>query len=156
MVQITIDNFWSNVCSTPPASDADVKKIEEIIQIKLPDFYVALIQKHDGGNIYADSFFYFDVYKNCKCKGSIGLMYSLSNGEESILRDWLYPSEFFPKGLVAFADDGGGNLTCFDYRNTKENPPVVFWSCEDDEGEDVHFIANNFEEFINMLHKPED
>ena len=39
------------------------------------------------------------------------------------------PAEFFPKNLVAFGRDRGGNKICFDYRlnPTTDNPPVVYW-----------------------------
>ncbi|WP_218459882.1 SMI1/KNR4 family protein [Rickettsia sp. TH2014] len=58
------------------------------------------------------------------------------------------PAEFFPKNLVAFGIDGGGNKICFDYRadpNT-DNPPVVYWIIGYNEGEDISFLAYNFEE----------
>jgi hypothetical protein len=76
--------------------------------------------------------------------------------EETVEQYLFDPPEFFPENLVSFAGDGGGNLICFDYRATKENPPIVFWCHDDSEGEDVHFVANSFEEFINMLHESEE
>ena len=67
------------------------------------------------------------------------------------------PPEFFPKGLVAFGEDGGGDFICFDYREGKDNPnpPIVYWRHDANEGEDVSFIAKDFETFIGML-KSED
>ena len=49
-------------------------------------------------------------------------------------------------------------MICFDYRKnqTTDNPPIVIWNHDMGLEHRVVFIANNFEEFINMLHEPED
>ena len=68
------------------------------------------------------------------------------------------PAEFFPKNLVAFGRNGGSDLICFDYRaepNT-DNPPVVYWIFGRNEGEDISFLANSFEEFLGILKEPEE
>jgi|LakMenEpi03Aug12_release.lakeMendotaPanAssembly.Ray.scaffolds.fasta_scaffold30667_3 hypothetical protein len=72
-------------------------------------------------------------------------------GENEILDHIQNPSEFFPKGLIPFAPDGGGNYVCFDYRHCKENPPIVFWHHGFEEGKDVFYLADSFEEFISGL-----
>lgn len=158
MVQVSnniLDNFWSCENDDAPAEMVDIRKIELFTGIKLPASYVAIMKLHDGGDITKDSF-YYQNHDNEQFNGNIGKMFKVLNGYESILGDLLNPPEFFPEGLIPFADDGGGNLTCFDYRHCKENPPIVFWVHDDPEGEDVHFVSDNFEEFINMLHEPED
>ena len=152
MVQIKPSNFWSSDCSNLPISRTDITKIEQSIHARLPKLYVSLMSIHDGGWVVKDCFSYFDRYKNRCEKGNIGIMYSLIKGEESVLQDFVEPPEFFPEGLVSFADDGGGNLVCFDYRENKSDPPVVFWVCGDSIGEDTHFLAKNFEGFVDMLY----
>ena len=57
--------------------------------------------------------------------------------------------------MVHMAPDGGGNYICFDYRNCKENPSIVYWDHSVEEHEGIFFLANSFEEFINSL-KSED
>ena len=79
---------------------------------------------------------------------------NLQSGEEP---DW--PIEYrFEDGLIPFGENGGGDYICFDYRNDKttDNPPIVIWNHDMGLKHRVVFIANNFEEFINMLHEPED
>ena len=39
---------------------------------------------------------------------------------------------------------------------TTDNPPIVIWNHDMGLKYRVVFIAKNFEEFINMLHEPED
>lgn len=159
MVQI-IKNFWNEngiVYSQP--KEEEVLFIEKHIGIKLPQSYIALMLQHNGGNVVNSNFIYLDKYNKDIEIGSIGTMLHLTWNEYPYDSVWgLYsnPPEFFPKGLIPFADDGGGNLTCFDYRKTKKEPPIVFWVHDEPEGEDIHFIADSFEEFINMLHKCED
>lgn len=77
-----------------------------------------------------------------------------------------------PAELVPFAFDPAGNLICFDYKNDKNNPVVVFWEHENagekemllrEEGlteeqveerarENVFYIADTFTDFLNKLH----
>jgi hypothetical protein len=63
------------------------------------------------------------------------------------------PDHFTP-GLISFADDGGSNLSCFDYRARRDDPdpPIVFWhhelhSC----GEEPFFVAENFRAFLASI-----
>ena len=154
MVQVVSNEFWESGNNSAPADIIDIKKIENFSKIKLPYSYIDIMKLHDGGYVNNTTFKYYD-YDNNECSGSIGIMYKVLNGYESILGDLIDPPEFFPKDLIPFADDGGGDLTCFDYRNCKENPPIVFWVCGEPEGEDTHFVANSFDEFLGMLHEPE-
>ena len=64
----------------------------------------------------------------------------------------------FEDGLIPFGENGSGDMICFDYRKdrTTDNPPIVIWNHDMGLEHRVVFIANNFEEFINMLHEPED
>lgn len=158
MVQI-MKNFWNVIGGYPATTNDEISIVENKIGVKLPLHYLNLMMQHNGGMVTYSNFTYFDKYKKSEEIGSIGCMLHLKWNEypyDSILGLCLNPPEFFPRDLVPFADDGGGNLTCFDYRRTKKNPPIVFWVHDDPEGEDLHFIANNFEEFINMLYESND
>ncbi len=68
------------------------------------------------------------------------------------------PPEFFPEGLIAFAETGGGDSICFDYRESRDNPnpPIVYWDHEADAGKDVSFISKDLKSFLSMLKEPED
>ncbi|MDR1488613.1 MAG: SMI1/KNR4 family protein [Holosporales bacterium] len=65
---------------------------------------------------------------------------------------------YFEERLIPFGDTGGGDFICFDYRNHDgDNPPIILWTHDVyDNSKRISFIANNFEEFINMLHEPEN
>ena len=154
MVQIKNKDFWKYDENRAGTSIEDIKNVENKLDIKFSKKYVELMIEHNGGRVKKNIFEYFDKYENKIFEGNIYLL-PLNRPDFSLLETYSDPPEFFPEGLVPFADDGGGNLTCFDYRKTKENPSIVFWVHDDPEGEDVHFVANNFDDFVAMLRKPE-
>lgn len=131
-----------------------MSEFEQNEGIKLPSHYKEIVRFRDGGILEKNTFSYEkegeideDIVGEFLCwqKETLPHYYSyLPNA----YRD---PPEFFPQGLIPFAPDGGGNYICFDYRNCKENPPIVFWHHEVEENEGVFHLANSFDEFINNL-----
>ena len=133
--------------------------IQNSINIKLPKTFINFVRECDGGSPSLCDFEYWDEYKNKIRIDCVGMFLSLSPRDYSdFYHAWLSPPEFFPKDLVAFADTGGGDLICFDYRNNTDdaNPPIVYWNHESDTGKDVSFIAKDFETFLTMLKEPND
>jgi hypothetical protein len=63
------------------------------------------------------------------------------------------PPEGLTPGLVPFADEGSGNLLCFDWRRNRSDldPPVVFWAHDWIDEDPVVVLANNFEAFVELL-----
>lgn len=105
-----------------PISEEAVAKVEACWRIRFPDDYRALVLAFDEGTPDTDVFHLPDgdrvLFSN---------LFSL-NPESSfnILHAWVSRFEYLPARIFPFADDGGGNFYCFDYRETDENPPVVF------------------------------
>lgn len=146
------------------ASLYNIRDLEYSCCIKLPDVYVSFILKHNGATLINDVFDYDDP--NCASgKNADALAFvnvekikhridNIQSGEEPDL-----PIEYrFEDGLIPFGENGGGDMICFDYRKDKttDNPPIVIWNHDMGLKHRVVFIANNFDEFINMLHEPED
>jgi hypothetical protein len=114
----------------------------------------------DGGYLARDAFVYFNKNKQEKRYWGTGIMFHLSRKYDY---DNMYDiisnrSEFFGDKLIPFACDGGGNLVCFDYTTSFgfDNPTVAFWIHDDPKGKGVHFIADNFSKFLEMLYKSRD
>lgn len=65
-----------------------------------------------------------------------------------------YNDDWWPKWLIPFGYDGGGNSFCFSKENGK-----IYYVFEDDEDESgnvpVQLLNNNFIEFINYMVKDE-
>jgi hypothetical protein len=124
---------------------------------------VQFITKHNGANLNARIFDYIDPNRGNR-KNSDAFAFdsaeeiqprieNVKSGEEP---DWDIKYRF-EDGLIPFGGNGGGDMICFDYRNHDgDNPPIVIWNHDMGFEHRVVFIANNFEEFINMLHEPED
>jgi hypothetical protein len=154
-------NTWNKAMEDKPGCLIDnIEAIEVEKSIKFPEMYLEMMLIQNGGYLNKYCFEYIDMYRSETIgEGAVFLSIGSHSPErfyETIEQYLSDAPEFFPENLIPFAEDGCGNLTCFDYRNTRKDPPIVFWCHEDSEGEDVHFIANSFEEFINMLHEPED
>jgi hypothetical protein len=124
--------------------------------IILPQEYIKLVRFRDGGLLKKDLFFYQDSREMRNCVADFLCWQKETLGEnECVPYEVNNPPEFFPKRLIPFAPDGGGNYVCFDYRDCKENPPIVFWHHEIEENEGIFPLANSFDEFTNNL-KSED
>ena len=151
-------------CDEGKVSISFIRDLECKHHINLPKEYVAFICHHNGAHLNARIFDYDDP--NCEDgRNADALAFmkveaiqlridTVKSGEEP---DW--PIEYrFEDGLIPFGDNGGGDMICFDYRHDKttDNPPIVIWNHDMGLKHRVVFVANNFEEFINMLHEPED
>jgi hypothetical protein len=142
-----------------------INQIENKYAVKLPKRYVDFITKHNGACLYARVFNYMDPNRASNEFNSNSIAFdsveeilihieNIQSGEEP---DWDIKYRF-EDGLIPFGDNGGGDLICFDYRKNRDtdNPPIVIWNHDMGFEHRVVFIANSFEEFINMLHEPKD
>lgn len=148
-----------------PVDIVAIRIIEKTLGVKLPSTYVEFITKHNEAYLKNDCFDYLDV--NTKRQDTNGITFYDVTEILWIERTHLLNSmedgstiqhPYFEKGLVPFGGNGGGDSICFDYRNDPmEWPPVVFWSHDVwGDSERVSFIANSFEEFVEMLHESEE
>lgn len=139
------------------ASDLSIATAGNKMHVNLPELYIGLMKNCDAGAPIKTDFEYYDISHGCKISSALGCFLGFSDNEYNILDMFQNPPEFFPEGLIAFAETGNGDYICFDYREGKDNPDplVVYWSHEADVGKDISFIAKNFEEFLSMLKEPE-
>ncbi len=145
-----------------PVSLERIQYVESQIGVKLPKSYIDFILPNDEAYIEPGAFLYFDESFQEKAGAGVGVF--LKIGESKAFSDLLSKNirlqsyDFFPDGLMAFSQDGGGNLLCFDYRKGKDSldPPIVYWNHEAEEGKDVSFLANNFEAFLKILKTDEE
>ena len=142
----------------------EIKDFENKIGYKLPKNYIEFILKYNGSSInnYIYSFkIYSEKKKNFEGIYSVGVFLSFGMKLESI--EWYWDNKNsdlnypFPDNIVPFILGGEGNLICFDYRHVVkiEEPKVVYWNHEErgllDEGLEIYFIADSFDEFIEKL-----
>jgi len=137
-----------------------IEDFEKYIGFCLPNEYKKLLSKYDGLYPIEDSYDFINVYGE-KYEGAIAFI-SYGDGEMFDSQGITDPVNYGIPNLVAFGDFGNGDVICFDYRdNLKTCNPKVVHVYHDDytENEDgtssmtVNFVANSFEEFIDMLYE---
>jgi hypothetical protein len=141
------------------------------LNVIFPNLYINFIMNHNGASLSdRDCFNFYDNNKGCENTESIAFLniLQIKDDMESLSKqstdnpndsDVFKFYKYFDSRLIPFGETGGGDFICFDYRNNQktDNPPITYW-CHDAQEPDgrISFIANSFEEFINMLHESED
>ncbi|QOL19882.1 SMI1/KNR4 family protein [Candidatus Bodocaedibacter vickermanii] len=136
------------------------KKAEELMKVKLPCIFYNLIKEYDRGRpknneikLIMPGQKYYDV-------NQFGAFLSFNPRTMSyIVSDYLYKPEHQPQDerYVAFGETGNGDKFFFFYENGKDDPQpkVYYWAHEySDIDGGLVFLANSFEEFLDML-KPD-
>lgn len=151
-----------------PLDEKKLKKLDNF-PFKLPRNFIELLKISDGGRTdynHMDEVFGISTPAT-KMRNPKYDPYSFFNPPNTkeyfinyhdIINRYKEPPEGFPEGLVAFARDGGGNRTCFDYRKDPNtaNPPIVFWWIGGGLYGDIDHLADSFDEFIENLELQED
>lgn len=133
-------------------SEEQIIEVENIINFRFPYPFKKVLRFNNGGIPKKDAFEFWDESLKKNTRSGIGQFIPLlSTAYNSIVSLLKSPPEFFPANLVPFAEVGNGDLICFDYAKNEFNPPIVYWHHEYDEGEDVSFVAEDFNAFLNIL-----
>lgn len=134
------------------ASISQVEEIESKLNIKFPEDYLDVASQHQGKT-------------PVPCGTSSGSMLTIllhfendpSNKKytSSIIRKHeIITREKYSPLIIPFAKAGGASLFCLDFRDSKNNPSIIFldWDYFGDGDEDaLHFVAKNFTEFLSMF-----
>jgi hypothetical protein len=168
--------IWST--SVDPVSEDRITAVQKTLGVRLPESFLEIVRKWNGGQAEPDCFLYFDTQDNEWDQTSVGLLLDFREPMDKYLKQiyrhdkdlwtdmdiqpwWtiedhnvLERPDHFTPGLISFADDGGSNFSCFDYRAGTDNPdpPIVFWHHEfHSSGEEPFYVAKNFREFLALL-----
>lgn len=156
-------NKWKGVKPLKIASS--LQQIENTWNIELPQSFKQIVYKSNAGVPEPNA---FDTDQS-KGKQFAELLNCNLEDEDNILQEYELISDKLPSLVFPFAADAGGNYVCFDYRQKKSEPSVVFWNHEErfdiedgelvnkdvDEESDLHvieYVAENFEAFLNKLY----
>lgn len=131
-----------------PLTDKVVEKAEEKLKVKLPKSYIKLLKVQNGGYINYDSF-PSDVPTSW-ADDHINVEHILGIAEENgiLESEYLIQEWGLPKNIV-LVSGSGHSWVAFDYRNTKEEPPVIYI---DVDPEKIIELASNFDTFLNGLY----
>lgn len=122
-----------------------IESVEHRLQITLPEDYKQFVLKYDGGYPSPNHF---------KVDGKVEIFNNLISLDENeydniyeILEDL---QDRLSDQLIPFAEDGFGNLLCFDYSADKN---IVFWDHEKnyDDFKESTFVCSSFSSLIEKL-----
>ncbi|MGA8941324.1 MAG: SMI1/KNR4 family protein [Thermoactinomyces sp.] len=145
-----------------PATNKDIKRIENYVGQKLPKDYVEWVKIYQGSakSVYVDvdgvSHLFDQILSVSREEGDednfchvIGAYRKMYLDEDS--------DPTLPKGFVPFALDAQDKWYCFDYRKSADSPPIVLinWEAhyEDDPDYVVTFIKGSFNELLESLYE---
>ena len=122
-----------------------IESVEHRLQITLPNDFKKFVLKYDGGYPSPNHF---------KVDGKVEIFNNLISLDENeydniyeILEDL---QDRLSDQLIPFAEDGFGNLLCFDYSADKN---IVFWDHEKnyDDFKESTFVCDSFSSLIENL-----
>ena len=139
---------WTDslIPNPPPASAEAVKQAERVLRVPLPADFLAVARVRQGAAPVPNEITLPD--------GSVtGVQHLLHFEEKPGMQNIVarrFPVEgVLPKGVIPFAEDIGGDLFCFNYREDYDAPTVDYWSV--DTG--LVPLAASFTEFVGLLHE---
>lgn len=144
--------FRDNKYASKLSKDTIVK-FEEENGIKFPDSYIDILLNHHGSRIEPSG---FNVYWNDeKEEYSVDELLEMSRDEDAFgdIPDYmeiLHLDNGLSKKIIPFGADAGGNLMCFDYRESDFVPKIVFWKHDEDRGLDS--VSDSFDQFLDKLY----
>lgn len=139
-----------------------IENFEQNVGYNLPNKYKDLISRHNSVEFISSLLTFKDYYGNIKrvncrfygfdCSGK--RVDTMKN--QSIQNITLYGAD----NLIAFAQNDNSDVFCFDYRQNTQEPKVVFVYTDVFEKDSlgvsqmvINFVADNFEDFMDMLHE---
>lgn len=146
-------NIWldDDYYKLAPLTDHAVEHAEEKLKVKLPDAYLNLLRKQNGGSL---------VYNACPSPIptswaddhiNIDHILGISKKEGILQSDYLISEWGLPENIVLFSGNGH-SWFALDFRDTKEEPPIIF---VDTESEQIIELAPHFETFLAGLYVQE-
>lgn len=122
-----------------PASDAAVRDAERQLRVRLPADFLAVAQVHQGAAPVPAK---VDLPDGSTT--SVAHLLHFAEGTGNIVARGFPVEGVIDKGVIPFAEDIGGDLFCFNYRETPDTPSVAYWSV--DTG--LAPLADGFDAFV--------
>ncbi|UGW84616.1 SMI1/KNR4 family protein [Bacillus velezensis] len=142
---------WRKRSTFQEATNSQIEEVEEKLKIKFPTDYKDFIKDHNGCSPIDKKVVLFQ-----NSRESINNLLSIGDPTRPI--DLLSTIDNVKDRLVdkiiPFATDAGGNLFCFDYRMSSQEPAIVFWDHEiayEDKESSISYVCDSFTELMNKL-----
>lgn len=146
----------------PKPTDALLHKRETAWRVKLPDDYKEFIKK-ENGVIPSKRYFHFRHNEKVIDRFLAILAISGEKAEEAydigVVSTQLegrivFDEDYVGMQLIPIAALFGGDFLCLNYVEDPEHPSICIWYHEESYELEpaIEFVANNFTEFLAMLH----
>ncbi|WP_084215655.1 SMI1/KNR4 family protein [Jeotgalibacillus campisalis] len=130
-----------------PLTTKAIEKEEKELKVKLPAAYIELLKQQNGGMIIYNAFPVNEQTSWGEDFIHIEHILGLAEKDGIMQSEYLIEEWGLPKEIVLFSGDGHSWIA-FDYRKTKEEPPIIYI---DTEREQIIELAPNFSEFLTGL-----
>ena len=152
-------DFWASDFDepNPPVTDALIRRVETLLNVKLPETYISLMREQNGSHLKSNAVSFAEppapTMKYYTGEGSIslGAIFGLNHDPDAsggIAQTLRLAKEWdLPEGLVLL-DGDGHTWVALDYRGSKSEPSVVFHVA--DTGESAT-IADSFGDLLERL-----
>ncbi len=139
-----------------------IENFEKEIGLNLPNEYKNLISKHNSVRFIHSTLKFTDYYGNIKEISCYFYGFNCTGKTVDLIKNQsiMNIKKYGVDNLIAFAQSNNGDIFCFDYRQNKQEPNIVLVYIDvfekNNKGESqmvINFVANTFEEFMDMLHK---
>lgn len=133
-----------------PLTNEMIEMAEQQLQVKLPSAYLELLSEQNGGTLLHKAFPTMEPNSWAEDHVHLDTIYGIAKDEGILQSTYLIREWGLPERLVLFGGDGH-SWFAFDYRETDENPPIIYLEADE---EIVFELASNFEAFIAGLYTP--
>jgi hypothetical protein len=134
---------WVQETPRPAATDAAVREHEDALRVDLPRDFLAVAQPRQGASPVPAGVTLPDGSVT-----AVGALLHFAEGFRNIVARRFPLADVLEKGVIPFAEDIGGDVFCFSYRDDHDHPPVVFWSVDTGPVR----LAPSFTAFVATLH----
>lgn len=138
-----------NTFKLDPLTDLVVKRVEEKFKVKFPKSYLSILFEQNGGSILYDSF--PTAIPTSWADDHLHIDHIRGIGEENGVTEssYLIKEWGLPEGIILFSGDGHSWIA-LDYRDTKEEPPIIYIDTDTDI---IMTLAPSFQAFLSSLYK---
>ena len=128
--------------------DQDIQELENLLGFKLTQSYREHILRYNGGRCKPNVYSFIENGESTE--SDLKVFFSLPNELREYIMDYKINNSRIPESFLPIAEDSGGNLICISCKG-KDIGKIFFWDHELEGEDNVHFIADNFDDFLNGL-----
>jgi hypothetical protein len=132
-----------------PIGEQEIIEIEKLLDYSFPDEYRNHLLKYNGGRCKSNVFSFIE--NNKKTESQIDWFLAIYDGKynnlQSYIDIYIIEQRRLPEYFVPIAHDPGGNLICI----ASNSGFIYFWDHEKEGEDNVYFISDSFNHFIDNL-----